>query len=127
MCAPSPSRRSAAEEVLHGGQVQPALPGLDLLDVRTPRAIGRLGTKVAADQVTERLHAVHAHRAALATAPVGALKARRAHQPLDALATDPNTLTRQHRVHARAAIAPAAGRMDPSDALGQPGVGQLTI
>jgi hypothetical protein len=58
---------------------------------------------------------------------MSALKARRAHQPLDALATDPDPLTRQHRVHPRAAVATTAGRMDPSDALGQPCIGQLTI
>jgi hypothetical protein len=33
---------------------------------------------------------------------------RRAHQPLDALATHPDALTRQHRMHARAAVAPTA-------------------
>ena len=117
----------AAEQILHGAQIQPALSGLDLLDVRSPYAIRGVGAKVTADEVTERLDAIHAHRAALATALERTLKARSAHQPLDAHATDPDALTRQHRVHARAAIAPAARRVDTADALGQPRVGHLTI
>jgi hypothetical protein len=124
----APADDPAAEQILHGGHIQPALPGLDLLDVRTPRAIGCVGPEVAADEVTEGLHAVHADRAALAaTTPEGALKARGAHQPRDALLADPDALTGQHRMHARAAVATAACRMDPPDALGQPGIRQLAI
>jgi len=117
-----PSDDPAAEEILHRGQIQPALTGPDLLDVRRPHAIGRLGPKVAADEITERLDPLYAHRTALATALEGALQARRAHQPRDTLLTDRDALTRQHRVHARAAITAAAGGMDASDALSQPRV-----
>jgi hypothetical protein len=63
----------------------------------------------------------------LATALERALQARSAHQPLDALATHTDALTRQHRVHPRAAVAATAGRMDAPDALGQPRIAQLTI
>jgi hypothetical protein len=122
-----PADDPAAEEILHGSEVQPALTGTDLLDVRRPHAIRRVGSKVTADEVTERLDALHAHRATLAAPLERALQARRAHQPGDALLADRDALTRQHRVHARAAVATAAGRMDPSDALRQPRVGQLAI
>jgi hypothetical protein len=61
-----PADDPAAEEILHGSEVQPALTGTDLLDVRRPHAIRRVGSKVTADEVTERLDALHAHRATLA-------------------------------------------------------------
>jgi hypothetical protein len=89
-----PADDPAAEEVLHRGQVQPALTGPDLLDVRAPHAVRRVGPEVAADEVTERLNALDRHRAALAPAPpVRALKARVAHQPRHALRAhaDPRT------------------------------------
>ena len=53
---------------------------------------------------SERLDPLHADRAALAAALERALHARGAHQPRDTLLTDRDTLARQHRVHARAAV-----------------------
>ena len=55
-----PADDPAAEEVLHRGQIQPALAGLDLLDVRGPHPVRRVGPEVAADEVAERLNALHA-------------------------------------------------------------------
>src|SRR5512144_3116979 len=68
-----PADDPAAEEVLHRGQVQPTLAGLDLLDVRTPDPVGRVGTEVAADEIAEGLDPLHRHGAALAAAPMSAL------------------------------------------------------
>jgi hypothetical protein len=104
-----PADDPAAEEVLHRGQVQPALTGVDLLDVGRPHAVRSLGTELTADEVTEGLHALDTDRAALAAAAlVGSLKARQRHEPRDALLTHADALAAQHGVHPRAAIAPAA-------------------
>ena len=46
-----PADDPAAEEILHRGQVQPTLTGPDLLDVRRPYAVRRVGPKVAGDEV----------------------------------------------------------------------------
>jgi hypothetical protein len=51
-----------------------------------------------------------------------ALQTRGAHQPRDALLSDPDPLAAQHRVHPRAAVAAARGGVDLADALGQPRV-----
>jgi hypothetical protein len=68
-----PADDPAAEQVLHRREVQPPLTGADLLDVRAPDAVGSLGAEVAADEIAEWLHALHAHGAALAAAPASAL------------------------------------------------------
>jgi len=116
------------KEVLHRGQVQPALAGLDLLDVRGPHAVRCVGPEAAADEVTEGLNALHGHCAALASAPpVGALQARSAHQPRHALLADPDALPAQHRVHPGTAVAAAARRMDAANAIGQPRVRQRAV
>ena len=123
-----PADDPAAEEVLHRGQVQPALTGLDLLDVRAPDPVRRVGPEVAADEIAERLNALHAHGAALAAPSlVRALQARQRHQPRHALLADTDPLPAQHRVHPRAAVAAAAGGVDLANALGQPRVGQLAV
>jgi hypothetical protein len=122
-----PADDPAAEEVLHGDQIQPALAGADLLDVRTPHAVRGVGPKIAADEVAERLDALHGHRAALATPTVGALQAHLRHQARHALLTDPDPLPTQHRVHARAAVAATARGMNLTDPLGQPRIRQRTI
>src|SRR3954468_2502940 len=41
-----PADDPARVEVLHRGQIQPALAGLDLLDVRRPHAVGGVGPEV---------------------------------------------------------------------------------
>src|SRR5262249_51933904 len=122
-----PAHDPAAEQVLHGGEIQPALAGPGLLDVRAPHPVWGVGPEVAADEVAERLDTGDGHRAALATAPEGTLQARGAHQPRDAFLTDPDALTAKHRVHARAAVPTAARRVDPLDAIRKPGVAQLAI
>ena len=83
-----PGNDPTRAEVLHGGQIQPALAGLDLLDVGSPHAVSRVGAELAADEVPEGLHALHRHGAALAVAPMRALQgplsasaARRASRP----------------------------------------------
>ena len=99
-----PADDPAAEQILHGGQLQPALAGLDLLDVRAPDAVRHGGTEVAADEVTERLNALDTSRAALAPAPpVRPLKGGRSHQSRHALLADLDARSAQHRVHPRAA------------------------
>jgi hypothetical protein len=56
-----PADDPAAEEVLNRRQVQPALAGADLLDVRRPYAVNGIGVEVATDEVAERLNALHGH------------------------------------------------------------------
>jgi hypothetical protein len=79
-----PANDPAAEKIPNGGEILPALAGADLLDVGRLRAIGSVGPEFAADEVTERLYARDAHRAALATAlegPRRASAARRRFSP----------------------------------------------
>jgi hypothetical protein len=71
-----PADDPAAEQVLHRGEVQPALPGADLLDVGRPHEVRRLRPEVPAHEIGERLHARHTDRAALPATLVSALKAR---------------------------------------------------
>jgi len=127
MAVHRPADDPAAEEILYSGQVQPALAGLDLLDVRRPHAVGRLGTKLTSDEVTEGLNALNAGRAALAAPAVSALHARQAHQPGDALLADPDAFATQHRVYPRGPVAALASGMNRADPLGQPRVGELAI
>jgi hypothetical protein len=114
-------------EVLHRGQIQPALAGLDLLDVGRPHPVRSVGPEVAADEIAEGLNALNTDRAALAAPPIRTLQARGAHQPRYALLPDPNPLPTQHRVHPRAAVAALGGLVHGADALGQPRVIQRAI
>jgi hypothetical protein len=74
-----PAHDPAAEEVLHRRQIQPALTGLDLLDVRGPDPVRSVGAELAADKLAEGLNALHRGRAALAPTPVSSLQARQRH------------------------------------------------
>jgi hypothetical protein len=116
------------KRILHGGEVQPALTGRDLLDVGGPHEVRRRRAKVTPDEVAEGLHAFHAHCAALTTpTPVRALQAGQRHQPRDALLPDMDPLAAQHRMHPRAAVAATARAVNRTDPLGQPRVAQLTV
>ena len=124
----APADDPAAEEILHRGEVQPALTGPDLLDVGRPHPVGRVRSEVAADEVTERLNAFHAGRAALPPPTLmSALKTRQRHQPDHPILADPDPLAAQHRVHPRAPVPATAGLVDRADPLGQPRVLKLTI
>src|SRR5438309_525646 len=117
------------ERAVQPGRVVEPLDVLE--DCRTqlsaggPAARRGTGPEVPADQVWERLNPGHTNRAAPLAPPVSTLQARQRHQPRHALLTHANPLTGQHRVHARAAVAAAAGSVDPADLCGQPGVAEL--
>jgi hypothetical protein len=67
-----PAHDPTAEAVKHRGEVQHALPGRDLLHIRTPQLVGRFGGEVAADQVRPGLHALDAEDSvSIAVAPAG--------------------------------------------------------
>ena len=107
-----PADDPPAEAVQHAGEVQHALAGRDLLEVRAPQLVRAGRLEVALDQVRPDPDAVHAEHTVSAAAAalgrhVGALDALHAHQPLDPLEVDPMAVTAQLGVHATGPVGPS--------------------
>ena len=87
-----PADDPAAEDVLDGDEIQPPLPRAQVGDVGDPEPVGRGGEERAVDEVLADPDAGHADRRAAALAGPQAAEAGLAHEPLDALAPDPDTV-----------------------------------
>jgi hypothetical protein len=83
-----PADDAAAEGILDGGQIEPALPGGQVGDVGDPEAVGALAREAAIDEIIGHADTRHADR----RAPSPTLDLPRdpalAHEPLDALSPD---------------------------------------
>ncbi len=109
-------------QVDDGGQVRPALPGLDVGDVAAPARVGPLGGEVPAEQVRGN-RPVAGHGRALERPGMASLQASGLHQPPDPLAGQPMPERPQlgvHAAHAGVATQPLVRRLDHH---GQAGVG----
>ena len=89
MIGHGPADDPPREQILDGGQVEPALPGSEVGDVGDPDPIGPFGGEGPVEEVLTHPDARHPNRR---FAPALLLQPRQsvlAHQPLDALAADP--------------------------------------
>ena len=57
-----PADDPTTEEVLHGNEVEPALPGTQVGDVRDPHTVRRAGCELAVEQVVGNAHPRHTDR-----------------------------------------------------------------
>ena len=110
-----------AEYVQHHRQVQKALPGRHIGDVRHPQPIRGLGGKRPLHQVRCRSNCLVAGRRAATLAAAGALQALGLHQLRHPFAADLFALSTQFGVNARGTIGPARARVDRLDLVGQLG------
>ena len=119
-----PADDLAAVEVQDGGQIEPALIGLDIGDVGEPDPVRRSGGEVAIEQVRSDREIVAAVGGPYPARPRhDGPDAVTAHQSLDAAAARPTALGLQFGMDARAAIASTGVAMDPSDVLDEPTIG----
>src|SRR3979409_2446484 len=124
MIAHRPADDLAAVEVHDGGQIEPALIGLDVGDIGEPDLVRRGGGEVPLEQVRRDREIV--------TAVGGAHPPRSrhdgsdtvtAHQSLDATAAHPAALGPQLGMNARAAIASAGVAVNPLDIVDERTIG----
>src|SRR4051794_24740294 len=115
-----PADDPPAVAVHHAGQLQPAFPRADVGDVRAPQPVDGGWVEVALDQVGRGPDARHRDGRLAAPAPDHPRQAGPAHQPLDALAPDPDVVFEaQLGVHARRPVGLARLGVDLSDPLAQ--------
>lgn len=97
-------------KTLDGDEVQPALPGAQVGDVGDPEPVGLGGQERSVDEVLADPDAGHPNRRLAALSSDQAADAGLAHEPLDALATDPDAVGHgQFGVDARRSVDPAVG------------------
>ena len=114
-----PADHTARGEVEHDGQVELTLRGLDVGEVRQPDAVGGRGGKVAPEQVRGDREGMPTVGCAPEPPLAPRLPAHRQHQSSNALAADTPAMGTQLGMHARAAIAAAAGGVGRADLGGQ--------
>jgi hypothetical protein len=121
-----PTHHLAGEQVEDHGQVEPALAGRNVGDIRQPDLIGLVGDKILLEEVCRHGEGM------LAVGCAHAIAARRprpetvlAHDPLDPLAADDLTLGSQFGVDARRSVSFVVLRMDPPDVGQQIAIGDL--
>src|SRR5215217_2220924 len=115
-----PAHDPAREDVLDRRQVEPALPGSEVGDVRDPKTVGAVGSERAVDEVLADADPGNTDRGASAPAPDQAADARGSHQTLHALAPEPLAIgEHQLGVDARRPIDAPEPLMDLGDPDGQ--------
>src|ERR1700724_3462320 len=123
MIAHRPADNPAAVKVHDGGQIEPALIGLDVGDVGEPDGVRRGSDEVPIQQVRSDRKVVAAVGRPHPPWPRhDGPDAVMAHQSLDAAAAYPAALRLQFDMDARAAVASTGVAMDPLDV-----VDELTI
>jgi hypothetical protein len=117
----APADDPAAEDVLDGDEVQPALPRLEVRDVGDPQAVRRGGQEGAIDEVLADADAWHPDRRPAALSGHEPGQAGLAHEALDALFADANAVDHgQLGVDARRPVDLPVVFVDLTDALQQP-------
>src|ERR1700722_4306152 len=120
MIAHRPADNPAAVQVHDGGQIEPALSGLDVGDVGEPDPVRRGGGEVAVEQVRGDRKVVAAVGRPHPPGPChDGANAVMAHQPLDATTAYPAALGLQLGMDARAAVASADVAMNPLDLVNE--------
>src|ERR1700692_759395 len=123
MIAHRPADDLSAVQIHHGGQIEPALVGLDVGDVGEPDLVRRGGDEVALKQVRRDREVVTAVGGAHPSWPRhDGPDTVAAHQSLDTTATGSAALRAHRGMHARAAIAAIGLAVTPLDL-----VDELTI
>jgi hypothetical protein len=116
-----PADHLAAEGVDHEGEEHQPLPAPEIREVGDPELVGSAGAEVALDEIGPPLGArVGPGRPPRLAAPLGALDAVGAHQPLDAIAAHSLAGAQQRLPGAPVAVGVIVGRLQPLDALEQP-------
>src|SRR6266550_5038773 len=119
-----PTDDFAAVEIHDGGQIKPALIGLDVGDVGEPDPVRRGGDEVALEQVRGDREVVTAVGGAHPSWPRhDGPDTVAAHQSLDTTKARPAALSPQFGMDARAAIAAACVAVDPLDVVDELTVG----
>src|SRR5450631_4644254 len=119
-----PAHDPAAVEIQDGGQIEPALIGLDIGDVGKPDPVRRGGDEVALEQVRGDREVVTAVGGAHPSWPRhDGPDTVAAHQSLDATAARPAALSPQLGMDARAAIAAIGVAVNPPDVVDELTVG----
>src|SRR6516165_4251782 len=119
-----PAYNPAAVQIHDGGQIEPALIGLDVGDIGQPDLVRSSGDEVAVEQIRGDWQVVAAvggshpawprHDGSDAVTP---------HQPLDATTARPAALSLQLDMDTRAAITPAGVAVDPPDVVDEVTIG----
>ncbi len=123
-----PADDQPGEQVLDVREVQEPFPGRDVGDVSRPRLVRPGRAKVAIDQVWGDPDAGQAHGRAPALARRKPGHAGRSHQPLHALAPDPDpVLQTQLGVDAPGAVRAVRVGVDLVDLLSQPRVAERPV
>src|SRR3954466_2117006 len=119
-----PADDLAAVQIHDGGQIEPALIGLDVGDVGEPDPVRRGGAEVPLDQVRRDREVVTAVGGPHPPWPRhDGPDTLTAHQSLDATAARPAALSPQLGMNARAAIAPPLGAVNPFDVVDERTIG----
>ncbi len=122
-----PADDPAAVEILHGDEVEPALPGTEVGDVGDPAAVRGAGGEVAVEEIVGDSDAGHPDGGCPPLLGDQAGEAGLAHQPLDAFAADPLAVVEDEiRPDPRRAIDAAALAVQLTDPFGQPRVLERT-
>jgi hypothetical protein len=116
-----PADDAAAVDVDHEREEDQALPAAQVGEVRDPQRIRPVGGELALHEIgpTDRSGVGDRGAPGLA-APLGALDAGRAHQPLDAVATDLDAFPAQRLPRPPVPVGVVVGRVQALDALQQP-------
>src|SRR5207302_6416778 len=118
MIAHRPADDLSAVQIHHGGQIEPALIGLDVGDVGEPNPVRRGGYEVALEQIRGNREVVTAVGGARSSWPRhDGPDTVAAHQSLDATAARPAALSPQLGMDARAAIATIGVAVNPPDVV----------
>src|SRR6266567_1091262 len=124
MIAHRPADDLSAVQIHHGGQIEPALIGLDVGDVGEPNPVRRGGYEVALEQIRGNREVVTAVGGAYPSWPRhDGPDTVAAHQSLDATTARPAALSPQLGMNARAAIAAIGVAMDPLDVVDEVSIG----
>ncbi len=123
-----PAHHSAAPGVEDDAEVHPAFVGAVFGDVHHPQPVRTGDVELALDQILRRGGAGVAAGATPSLAPVDALHAGLAHEPLDSLAGAADALAEAEvGMHPGRAVGATGAPVDVDDGVGQVGVGQVTI
>jgi len=116
-----PADHAAREDIDHEREEQQALPAAQVGEVRHPELVRPLRAEVTVHAIGWPLGGrVRRRRAPRLAAPLGALDAVGAHQPLDAVAADVDALALERQPRSAVAIAVVVRGVHPLDALKQP-------
>src|SRR5436309_6225197 len=106
-----PADNATAVAVDHDREVEPALPAAQVGDVGDPELVRSRRLEVALNEIIRDAHARNADRRAAASPLDCAADPCLAHQPLDALASDRDTISAEITVDPRRPVRATAHRM----------------